>query len=137
MAEISHKEIVAKRMFPNTGTYIGTYINVPEPENLADWYQWNQARMAFHAVRHQVITSDNTRMVEHSRPDAPGPNAGLHIIDVYADPHLGVKKHIPVLAQHITRDTNKQFESLGIPPEMQPTWLPLGLIALRRVSVIY
>lgn len=148
MSHIRTESIVSNRLFPETGTYLGTVIEIPKPEAYtpsedgivdidkaiqmnAAVYQWNQAKMATYAVRYGVITSDSTRMVEHRHPDDPS------IIDVYADPPLGIKRHIPVLAQHIARDTTQQLDHLNVTPELRPIWLPLGRQALRRVQVVY
>lgn len=148
MSLIRSESIVSNRLFPDTGTYLGTVIEIPEPETYvreedgsvdidkavqmnAALYQWNQARMAARSVRYGVITSDSTRMVEHRHPDDP------FVVDIYADPPLGIKRHIPVLAQHIARDTAEQLDQLDIAQELRPIWLPLGRQALRRVQVIY
>lgn len=137
MSKLTHEDIVAKRVFPHTGTYIGTVIEAAEPKDKAQWYQWNQAKMAAHAVRYGVITSSVgkpgcTSMVEHVRPDSDP-----RVIDVYANPRLGILRHIVVLAAHIGRNTDAQFEHLGIEPEQRPLWLPLGRECLRKVKIIY
>lgn len=124
-------EIFLTRQFPLTGTYIGTIIDVPEPADRAEWYQWNQAKMAAHAVRYTVITGGTTEMVEHLNPQ------DRLRVDVYAQPPLGIQEHIAVEAQHIAEDMDKKLDSLGIEPEFRPIWFPLGQQALEGVVVDY
>ena len=129
---INSVDILAERQFPLSGTYLGTLVDVPEPQtNLADWYHWNQAQMAAHAVRYTVITSDSTKMIQHRRP------GNALMTDIYAHPPLAIEKHIPVIAQHIARDTARQLEALGIEYELRPIWLPLGRTALLGVEIAY
>jgi hypothetical protein len=145
---------MGQKVFPRSGTYIGTFVDVPEPQRYdtepdqeidydeairqnAAWYQWNQAQMAFHAIRHQAIASNkigisaNTRMREFARPESP------HTVDVYADPPLALYKSAPKIARRIGHDAMEQFDTMGIGPDHQPTWIPLGRLAFRRINDAY
>jgi hypothetical protein len=135
MDKLSYEQIGSPRIPSERMSYIGAYTEPEEPTDLAQWYQWNQHRLASHAAMHGVITSDSTRMVEVAQFDENDNRTG--VVHVYADPTLGIQEHVKVLAVDIENKVYDQAKRLDVQPELTRKWYPLGSVALPLVIANY
>ncbi len=135
MTELSLEQIGRPRVPSEHMSFIGAFVDVEEPTDRAEWYQWNQHRMAAHAAMHEVITSDSTRMFQDVQFDEDGNRTGA--VHVYADPALGIPEHIQVLAVDIENKVYDQAKRLGVKPELTRKFNPLGSVALPLVVADY
>lgn len=144
--------IIPERYFPQTGTYLGTVVEPPDPEEyvrefyeeLDDWdltinigaarSLWETAKRVSYSARYTVIESDSTSMVQYRRLKDPSfADSRPTLIDVYARPEIAIREHRPRMSRKIQDDMHHKLNAINIPLELRPIWLPLGQQALNKV----